>query len=112
VSRSLSRGNAILLAAVVLVAVGLGILGVFTLGGWFAGGHFDMRAGFDEVRGVEPGTRVLIRGVPAGEVVAVERAADDGPAVVLRLRIKNEFRNDLREGVTARVIDVGMRHAA
>ena len=55
-SRPLSRANAILLAVVVLVAVGLGALGVFTLGGWHSGGHFDMRAGFDEVRGVEPGT--------------------------------------------------------
>jgi phospholipid/cholesterol/gamma-HCH transport system substrate-binding protein len=110
VSRSLSRLQAVFLGLVVVAGVGLGVLGLFTVGsrGWFGKDALHVRVGFPEIRGVEVGTRVRIQGIDAGEVVGIHPPEQpDGP-VVLRLRIKGEYRHLVRAGSTVQIVSEGM----
>jgi phospholipid/cholesterol/gamma-HCH transport system substrate-binding protein len=106
VSNGLSRLRAILVGLVVLVGLALGTLGVFSVGarGWFGSNALHVRAAFAEVRGVEVGTRVRIQGIDAGEVVAI--LPPDGPTsnVVLRLKLKGEYRHLVRAGSTVQIV--------
>jgi phospholipid/cholesterol/gamma-HCH transport system substrate-binding protein len=109
-SRSLSRWQAILLGVLVLLALGLGTVGLFAVGsrGWFGKGSLAVRAGFREIRGVEVGTRVRIQGIDAGEVVAIDPPAGPDDPVILRLRVKSEFRHLVRVGSTVQIVSEGM----
>jgi phospholipid/cholesterol/gamma-HCH transport system substrate-binding protein len=110
VSRSLSRLQALLLGAVVLVGSGLAVGGVFAVGsrGWFGKDALHVRVGFPEIRGVEVGTRVRIQGIDAGEVVQI--SPPDGPdgLVVLRLRLKGDYRHLVRTDSTVQIVSEGM----
>jgi phospholipid/cholesterol/gamma-HCH transport system substrate-binding protein len=110
VSRSLSRLQALVLGAVVLLGCGLAGVGLFAVGsrGWYGKDALHVRAGFPEIRGVEVGTRVRIRGVDAGEVVQITPPEDGDGEVVLRLRIKGEFRTQVRAGSTVQIVSEGM----
>jgi phospholipid/cholesterol/gamma-HCH transport system substrate-binding protein len=110
VSRSLSRLQAVFLGAVVLLGAGLGVLGLFAVGsrGWFGNDALHVRAGFREVRGVEVGTRVRVQGIDAGEVVAIDPPAGPHDPVILRLRLKGNFRHLVRAGSTVQIVSEGM----
>jgi phospholipid/cholesterol/gamma-HCH transport system substrate-binding protein len=110
VSRSLSALQAILLGAAVLVGLGLLGAGLWVVGvrGWFGQDTFHVRAAFANVRGVEPGTRVRIQGVDAGEVVAVEPPAKPGAPVVVRLRVQGKYRGLVREDARVQIVSEGM----
>ena len=109
-SRSLSRWQAVLLGLVVLLGLGLGGVGLFLVGSrsWFAGDSFHVRTGFKAVQGVEPGTRVRVQGIDAGEVVAVEPPATPGGDVVLRLRIDGKMRSLIRADATVQIVSEGL----
>jgi phospholipid/cholesterol/gamma-HCH transport system substrate-binding protein len=109
-SRPLSRWQALLLGLVVLAGLALGTLGLFAIGsrGWFGSNALRIQAAFPEIKGVEVGTRIRIHGIDAGEVVGIERQDDDDNPVLLRLLIKGEFRKDVREGCTVRILSEGM----
>src|ERR1700722_4119122 len=68
--------------------------GLFLIGGrgWYGADAFHVRAGFHEIRGVEVGTRVRLKGMDAGEVVAVLPPEKLDAPVVLRLKLKGEYR--------------------
>jgi phospholipid/cholesterol/gamma-HCH transport system substrate-binding protein len=110
VSRSLSRGQAILLAIVVLIGLVLGTVGLFAVGSrsWFRGDALHVRSGFRSVQGVELGTRVRVQGIDAGEVVAVEPPATPGGDVVLRLRVNGRLRHLIRADATVQVMSEGL----
>jgi phospholipid/cholesterol/gamma-HCH transport system substrate-binding protein len=110
VSRSLSPLQALVLGLVVLLGAGLAVLGLFTVGsrGWFGKDALHVRAGFPEVRGVEVGTRVRIRGIDAGEVVEITPPADDEGLVILRVRIKGEYRKLVHSTSTVQIVSEGM----
>jgi len=95
---------------VVLIGGSLAALGLFTVGsrGWFGADALNVRAGFTEIRGVEIGTRVRIQGIDAGEVIAI--TPPDGPdsPVILRLRIKGEYRHLIRNSSTVAIVSEGM----
>lgn len=109
-SRSLSRWQSLLLGGVVLLGLGLGGVGLFAVGsrGWYGRDALHVRAGFPEIRGVEVGTRVRIQGIDAGEVVEIR--PPDGPdgAVVLRLRLRGDYRHLVRGGSTVQIQPEGM----
>lgn len=109
-SRPLSRSQALLLALVLLIGLALGSLGLFAIGsrGWFGSNALQIQAAFPEIKGVEVGTRIRIHGIDAGEVVGIQRHEDDNNPVLLRLLIKSEFRRDVREGSTVRILSEGM----
>ena len=109
-SRSLSRGQAVLLGVLVLLALGLGTAGLFAVGsrGWFGKNSLSVRAGFREIRGVEVGTRVRIQGIDAGEVVAIDPPLGPSDPVILRLRVKSEFRHLVRVSSTVQIVSEGM----
>lgn len=93
-SRSLSRTQAVILGAVVVVGLGLGVLGLFAVGGrqWL-GEAFHVTAGFNDIGGVEVGTRVRIQGIDAGEVVAIVPPSAPGEPVRLKLRLAGRLRH-------------------
>ncbi len=109
-SRSLSGWQAVVLGAVVLVGGLLALGGVLAVGsrGWYGSNALHVRVGFAEVRGVEVGTRVRIRGVDAGEVVAISPPDDAEGEVVLRLRIKGAYKNQVRNNSTVQIVSEGM----
>ena len=73
-SRTLSSLQAILLGVVVLLGIVLVGVAVYAVGSrqWFGSNALHVRAGFPNIQGVEVGTRVRIRGLDAGEVVALD----------------------------------------
>jgi hypothetical protein len=109
-SRSLTRLQALVLGAVVLLGAGLAVLGLFTVGsrGWFGKDGFTVRVGFPEIRGVEVGTRVRIRGIDAGEVAGITPPESPERPVLLHLRLKGEHRGLVRANSTVRIVNEGM----
>ena len=97
-SRSLTPLRAILLGVVVVAGLALGVGGLFLIGGrgWYDDGAFHVRAGFREVRGVGAGTHVRLKGMDAGEVVAVLPPQRPEEPVVLRLLLRGEYRRLVR----------------
>jgi phospholipid/cholesterol/gamma-HCH transport system substrate-binding protein len=94
-----------LLAAVTLTALALGGLGLFTVGSrhWPGSDSFLVSVGFQDIGGVELGTRVRIQGLDAGEVEAVQLPAAAGGSVRLQLRLAGRFRDLIGDPATARV---------
>lgn len=109
-SRTLSRLQAVLLGAVVLGGLGLGGVGLFAVGSrqllW--ADTFHIEAGFPDVRGVEVGTRVRVRGVNAGEVVEVRPPEAPGDPIVVRLRLDGQFRSQVRSDATAQILSADL----
>ncbi len=109
-SRSLTRWQAIVLGLIVLLGGALAAAGLVAVGSrqWFWSQVFHVRAGFDSIRGVEIGTRVRIQGIDAGEVVALEPPSKAGGQVMLRLRLKEQFRPLVRQNATVTIVSEGM----
>jgi phospholipid/cholesterol/gamma-HCH transport system substrate-binding protein len=78
--------------------------------GWYGKNALHVRVGFAEVRGIEVGTRVRIRGVDAGEVVSVNITSPEESqgVVLLRLRIKAGYRDQVRTNSTVQIVSEGM----
>src|SRR5258708_13914727 len=110
VSRSLSRLQAVLLGLIVLGGLVLAGAGLFFIGGrgWYGAGAFHVRAGFREIRGVEVGTRVRLKGMDAGEVVEVVAPDRLEDPVVLRLLLKGEYRRLIRPYALVRIESGGL----
>jgi phospholipid/cholesterol/gamma-HCH transport system substrate-binding protein len=110
VTRSLSRWQAVLLGIVVLLGGVLGVAGLFAVGsrGWYGRDGFHVRAGFASVRGVEVGTRVRVQGLDAGEVVALAPPEKAGGPVLLRLKLRGEFRPLVRANGVVQIVSEGM----
>ena len=70
----------------------------------------ELTAGFPEAHDVEPGTPVRIRGVDAGEVVAVEYPDHDGPELRSHRpdAAERRFANRVYADATAQVHGSGM----
>ena len=97
-SRQLSRPQAIWLGFWIMLALGLGGAALLILNersGW-GNGSFHVQAGFPDINGVEPGTRVRIQGMDAGEIEAVIPPETPGDKVKLRLRIAGKYRHLVR----------------
>ncbi len=109
-SRTLSRFQALVLGIVVLVTTALATVGLFTVGsrGWYGRDAFHVRAGFPSVRGVEVGTRVRVQGLDAGEVVALQPPGQPGGSVVLRMRLRGDFRRLIRPDSAVQIVSEGM----
>jgi hypothetical protein len=107
VSRSLSGLQALLLGVVVLVGGGLIAAAVFAVGSrqWFGSRTLTVQATFSNIQGVEVGTRVRVRGLDVGEVVGIDLGGD---GVVLTMRIRQEFRGQVRKDSQAQIVSVGM----
>lgn len=111
-SHSLSRGQAVLLGFVVvaaLVAGGYGVARIADKQGFWAE-TTEVTVGLAEAHDVAPGTPVRIRGVDAGQVVAVEYPDHDGPGaeVTVRMELQSRFASRLYADATARVHSAGV----
>jgi phospholipid/cholesterol/gamma-HCH transport system substrate-binding protein len=109
-SRSLSRLQALVLGIVVLIGLALAGGGLFVVGsrGWYGRDALHLRAGFASVRGVEVGTRVRVQGLDAGEVVALQPPENPGGPVVLRMRLRGEYRKLIRPDSLVQIVSEGM----
>jgi phospholipid/cholesterol/gamma-HCH transport system substrate-binding protein len=110
VSRTLSRLQALVLGLIVLVGLGLAVMGLFAVGsrGWFGKDPLHVRVGFREIRGVEVGTRVRIQGIDAGEVVGIMPPDTPDGLVVLRLALRDDYRQLVRASSTVQIVSEGM----
>ena len=111
-SHSLSRRQSIVLGLVVLAALGLGGYGVARVAdkqGFWAE-TIEVTAGFPEAHDVTPGTPVRIRGVDAGQVVAVEYPDHDGPGaeVTVRMKLQSRYASRIFADATAEIHGSGM----
>jgi phospholipid/cholesterol/gamma-HCH transport system substrate-binding protein len=109
-SRSLSRFQASLLALIVLSGLALAGTGLFAIGKrqWLWSDTFHVHAGFQQIRGVEAGTRVRIQGIQAGEVEKIEPPAEPGGEVILHLRLDGRLRGLIRRDATVQIVSEGM----
>jgi len=100
----------LLLGLVVLLALGLASAGLFAVGsrGWFGANGLTVYAGFPEIRGVEVGTRVRIQGIDAGEVIALEAPEKPGGPVLLRMRLKGDYRHLVRTRSRVQIVSEGL----
>ena len=92
------------------VAAATVVLGLFAVGSraWYGSDAFTLRAGFQDVRGVEIGARVRVQGIDAGEVVRVEPPDQPGGSVVLHLRMRGEYRRLINTASYARIVSEGL----
>jgi len=102
--------QAILLGLLLLGGVALIGVTVYAVGSrkWFWNDSFHVRAGFDSVQGVEIGTKVRIKGMDAGEVIALEAPLSTEDQVLLRIRINGKLRHLVRQNATVQIVSVGM----
>ncbi|MBY0456640.1 MAG: MlaD family protein [Gemmataceae bacterium] len=111
-SQSLSRWQAVVLGIVVLLAVGFGGYIVARVadkqGAW--ADTVEITAGFSEAHDITPGTPVRIRGVDAGQVVAVDYPDHDGPGaeVTVRMKVQAKYATRLYADADAQVHNAGM----
>ena len=111
-SQSLSRVQALVLGLVVvlgLVAGGYGLFRVADKQGLWAD-TTELTVGFPEAHDITPGTVVRIRGVDAGQVVAVEYPDHDGPdaAVTVRMKVDAKFAGRLFADASAMAHSTGI----
>jgi phospholipid/cholesterol/gamma-HCH transport system substrate-binding protein len=99
-----------LLGAVVLAGLSLGLVGLFTVGSrqWPWNEPYQVRTGFPRIQGIEPGTRVRVQGMDAGEVEGMELPDQPGGNVVLQLRLDRKMRGRIRVDATAQIIGEGL----
>ena len=106
-SQTLSRMQALVLGIVVLVAVAGGATGLAAIaakqGLWAE--TFEVRVQLAEAHDIAPGTPVRIRGIEAGQVVAVEDAEE---AVVVRMKLDARYRGKLYANGTAGIQATGL----
>jgi phospholipid/cholesterol/gamma-HCH transport system substrate-binding protein len=109
-SRGLSRWQTVLLGIIILGALALGGFGLFAVGdwSWLSGDVLHVQVAFPEIRGVEVGTRVRVQGLNAGDVVECKPPAKPGDPVILRLRLKGQYRNLVRTDSTVAIVPEGM----
>jgi hypothetical protein len=102
----------VVLGLVVLAALGLGGYGIARIadkqGVW--ADTVEITAGFPEAHDITPGTPVRIRGVDAGQVVAVEYPDHDGPnaEVTVRMRVQSKYASRLYADASAQIHGTGM----
>jgi len=96
----------------VFVAVALGAWGLIRIGGnqglWAK--TIEVTVAFAEPHDIAPGTPVRIRGVEAGQVVAIEYPESDGPgaAVTLRLKLDSKYASRLFADASAQIYSNGL----
>lgn len=111
-SQSLSRRQAVVLGLVVLAALVLGGYGVARIadrqGLW--ADTTEIAVGFPEAHDLTPGTPVRVRGVDAGQVVAVEYPDHDSPGaeVTVRMKLHSRYAGRLYADATAAVHSSGV----
>lgn len=111
-TQSLTRRQALALGLAVLLAVILGAGGLAAIaardGFWKE--TTEVTVGFTEAHDVTPGTPVRIRGVEAGQVVAVEYPDQDGldARVTVRMKLHAEYASRLYGDATAQVHATGL----
>jgi len=111
-SQSLSRAQALVLGLVVLLALGATGYGLFAVAGkqglW--ADTTELTVGFPEAHDITPGTVVRIRGVDAGQVVAVEYPDHDGAgaAVTVRMKVDAKFAGRLYADASAMAHSTGI----
>jgi phospholipid/cholesterol/gamma-HCH transport system substrate-binding protein len=104
----LTKWQAAVLGVVVLLGLAGGAYGLYVLMPWMSGDALEVRVGFDNIGGVEKGTRVRLQGMDAGEVAAIEKPSQPGEPVMLRLRLKGEFRDLVRTDARVRIVGEGL----
>lgn len=109
-SRTLSTLQAVILGLALLVGVGLIATAILAVGSrkWFGGDSLSVRAGFNNVQGVEVGTKVRVRGMDAGEVESLEAPSTSGGQVFVRLRVNSKLRHLVRKDASVQIVSVGM----
>ncbi len=109
-SRVLSRGQAVLLGATVLAVLSLAVFGLFAVGSgkWPWNESLYLLVGFPDIRGVEAGSRVRVKGEDAGEVAEVQSSALPSSPVVLKLRLHRKFRGRIRADAFAQIVNDGI----
>ena len=111
-SHSLSRRQSAVLGLVVVIALALGGYGIARIAdkqGFWAN-TVEITATFPEAHDITPGTPVRIRGVDAGQVVAVEYPDHDGSGaeVTVRMRLQAKFAGRVYADASAQIHGSGL----
>ena len=96
-------------AAFLLAVLGMAGFGLYQLAGrrWRVQPTFHVRAQFQTIGGVEPGSRVRIQGMDAGVVERVIPPPSPGMPVELVFRLDEKLRHLIRSDATAKIMSQG-----
>jgi phospholipid/cholesterol/gamma-HCH transport system substrate-binding protein len=108
--REISGKRALAISAFVLAALILAGVGVTEVSRrhWNWQPVVRLGAAFPTVSGLEPGARVLVQGIEAGAVEAIEPPPRPGGAVVVRFRLDEKIKHLVRSDATARIATQGV----
>ncbi len=108
---TLSRRQLAWMGFLVLVVVGAataGLMALATKQGW-GEPRCEYQVLFPDAHDIGPGTAVRLKGLEAGQVLAVEYPTDPAePGVLLRLSLRTELARHLRQGATAEVYSTSL----
>lgn len=109
-SRHLSRMQAMILGLAVVGGLALGAYFLFTIQNRHGLGPdaITVEAGFNDVAGIEVGSRVRIQGLDAGEVVAIDPPESTGEPVKVRLRLAGKIHHLVRADARAQIMSDGL----
>ena len=109
-TQGLTRRQAAVLGFMVFCLLGVAAFGLCAIGSrqWLWGDILHVRAGFNEIRGVEVGTRVRVQGIEAGEVDSVQPPLQPGEQVVVRMKLDGKMRQLIRADATVQIVGEGM----
>jgi outer membrane protein OmpA-like peptidoglycan-associated protein len=98
------------LGVTVLTSLALAVLGLFAIGSnkWTWSDAFYLRAGFADIHGIDPGSRVRVKGEDAGEVEEILSSGQPSGDVTLKLRLQRKFRGRIRTDAYARIVNDGL----
>ncbi|MBL8823730.1 MAG: MCE family protein [Planctomycetia bacterium] len=106
----LSRKQAWLFAAAVVIGLLLFAFGLFSIGDkqqlW--NGTFNITMKVGNAAGLEPGTRVRIQGVPAGQVASIEQPVQRGGDLLVTLKLDGRCRALLGQDARAEIKPEGL----
>ncbi len=109
-TRKLSRLQSVLLGLVVLTGLALGTVALFAVGSrhWWGSDAVEVVVRFDDIDGVEVGTRVRIKGMDAGEVIERLTPGSGEEDIKLRLRLSGDFRHFVTSDAQVRITSEGL----
>jgi phospholipid/cholesterol/gamma-HCH transport system substrate-binding protein len=89
---------------VILAGLGFAAVGLFATGSrhWPGSDSFQVAVPFQDIGGVDVGTRVRIQGIDAGEVEAMELPSAAGDPITLKLRLAGRFRDLIGDPASTR----------
>ncbi|MEY4613334.1 MAG: hypothetical protein RL179_1307 [Planctomycetota bacterium] len=109
-TRNLNSKQILLLGCTILASLVLFGAAFFSIGsrGWYGRDSIQVKTSFNDIKGVDVGTRARIQGIDAGEVVAIIPPETPGKPVVLEIKIQGNHKRLIRKDAIVSIASEGL----